>query len=96
MEKERDESIIKAEKQSIALDEQSRRIAYLEDIVKRQDDEILHLRDMSKLLTAKVIPALPIITGYSATKEAKMEILVIQIVVLEVTLWLTRGATREL
>jgi hypothetical protein len=47
----------------IALDEQVRSMTYLEDVIKRQDDEILHLRDMTKLLTGKIIPALPVSTS---------------------------------
>ena len=43
----------------IALDESSRRIPHLQDIIKRQDDEIVHLRDISKAITGKIIPALP-------------------------------------
>ena len=66
-----DESNQKLMNMGIALDEQARSIAHLEDVIRRQDDEILHLRDMTKLLTGKIIPALLIIQDTPKPKKPR-------------------------
>lgn len=43
-----------------SLDQQSQQIAHLKELLEMRAGEVEHLRDMNRLLTGKIIPALPV------------------------------------
>jgi hypothetical protein len=43
-----------------ALDQQGQQIAHYKELLAAKDGEIMHLRELSNLLTSKIIPALPV------------------------------------
>ena len=43
-----------------ALDQQGQKIVHYKELLAAKDGEILHLRELSNLLTSKIIPALPV------------------------------------